>query len=394
MARQRRGLARVDNMHKWFWLGVLLSVYSYFLYPLILLLIARLRGRATTVRDGGADWPALTLVITAHNEAQRIGKKIENTLLVDYPRERLQVIVASDCSMDATEDIVRSYADRGIELVSVRERLGKENAQLAAIEAATGEILVFSDVATEIPPDALQKLALYFADDNVGAVSSEDRFVGADGVIAGEGLYVRYEMALRRLESQLAGLVGLSGSFFAVRKDVVKDLWDIRVPSDFNTAINCARRGKVAVTAPDVLGYYADLADPAREYQRKLRTVLRGITGLVYHAGVLNPFKYGLFAFQVFSHKLMRWLVPWALVLVLVSSLVIAGTGWFYGLVLLAQIAFYGTALAAHWFEPLRSNPLVRLIYFFVQVNLSIAHATVQFIGGKRMQVWQPSVRG
>ncbi len=384
-------------MHKLFWLLVVLSVYSYFLYPLVLILMRKLGSRRRVVKAAApvqqAELPALSLIVTAHNEAARIDAKLQNCLTLDYPRDKLQIIVASDCSVDATEEIVRGYAGDGIELVAVTQRLGKENAQLAAIKAARGEILVFSDVATEIPADALGRLAAYFSRPEVGAVSSEDRFVDSDGVVAGEGLYVRYEMALRQLESGLGGLVGLSGSFFAARKSVVEERWDIRVPSDFNTAINCARGGVIAVTAPDVLGFYKDLADPAREYQRKLRTVLRGITGLVYHAEVLNPFQYGLFAFQVFSHKVLRWSVPWTLLLLFIVSLPLAGTGWIYGLALLAQLIFYGIAIAAHYMAPLRDNAVFRIIYFFVQVNVSIAHATLQFLRGTRMQVWSPSVR-
>lgn len=380
-------------MYKLFWLFALLSVYSYFIYPLLLWLATRWFGRAQHRHAASEDWPSLTLIVTAHNEALRIDAKLQNCLAIDYPAQQLQIIVASDSSTDDTEDIVRGYADRGIELVRVDQRLGKENAQLAAIEAARGEILVFSDVATELRPDALRRLAQYFADDAVAAVSSEDRFIGEDGVVAGEGLYVRYEMALRQLESRLAGLVGLSGSFFAARKAVVAERWDIRVPSDFNTAINCARAGKIAVTAPDVLGYYRDLADPAREYQRKLRTALRGMTGLWYQASVMNPLRYGWFAFQVISHKLLRWTVPWTLLLLLLTSLLVAGTGWIYGLALLAQLVFYSVALLAHWLPLLQANPLVRVIYFFVQVNLAVAQAALMFLRGTRMQVWQPSVR-
>src|SRR5262249_35997010 len=155
--------------------------------------------------------------------------KIDNALAIDYPG--LEVIVASDCSTDRTDDIVREYAGRGIRLVRAPERLGKENAQEYAIRAAQGDIIVFSDVATWIPADALRKLASYFQTPGVGAVSSEDRFIDQQGGVAGEGVYVRYEMWLRRMESNLAGLVGLSGSFFAARRSICLD-WDIHSPSD------------------------------------------------------------------------------------------------------------------------------------------------------------------
>lgn len=374
-----------------FWLLALAAIYSYFLYPLVLL--AR-SSPQRPIPDTSADkvLPKLSLIITAYNEQHRIQAKLDNALAVDYSAEQLEIIVASDCSDDDTDSIVAGYAGRGVRLVRAEQRLGKENAQLCAIREATGAILVFSDVATEMPVDALLKLARYFVDPSVGAVSSEDRFVSQEGKVAGEGLYVRYEMWLRRLESERAGLVGLSGSFFAARREVCEE-WDIHSPSDFNTALNCARMGLRAVTAPDVLGYYRDLKDPAKEYQRKVRTVLRGITGLARHAEVLNPGRYGQFALQVISHKLMRWCVPWALLGALMINAVLAESSGFYNFLLWLQVAFYGVAIAAHLRPALQEQGLVRVIYFFVQVNVAIAQACWLYWSGTRMTVWQPSAR-
>jgi cellulose synthase/poly-beta-1,6-N-acetylglucosamine synthase-like glycosyltransferase len=372
-----------------FWLLAILAVYSYFLYPLLLMVLSHVRGAPAVDASGSAE-PRLSLIVTAYNESARIRDKIENSLAIDYPA--LEIIIASDCSSDDTDAIVAEYADRGVRLVRAGERLGKENAQWCAIQQASGDVLVFSDVATQIPADALRKLAAYFADANIGAVSSEDRFITQDGSVAGEGAYVKYEMWLRSKESQLAGLVGLSGSFFAARKQVCQQ-WDIHVPSDFNTGLNCARAGYRAVTAPDVLGFYKDLSDPQKEYQRKVRTVLRGITAIARHPDVLNPQRYGLFALQVWSHKIMRWGVPWFLVLLFLFNFRLLGEGAIYALTFLAQLAFYGVAMAAHVNAGLKSNALVRLVYFFVQVNVGIADATVRFVSGKRMTTWQPSAR-
>ncbi len=378
-------------MEFWFWLFLFLAGYSYFLYPLLLLLLATRRPESAPVAPQDA-LPSVSLIVTAYNEQARIREKIDNSLGIDYPCEQLEIIVASDCSDDATDDIVREYAGQGVRLVRAGERLGKENAQWCAIGEARGDILVFSDVATRIPADAIQRLVQRFADPSVGAVSSEDRFISQDGGVVGEGAYVRYEMWLRRMESRLAGVVGLSGSFFAARKSVCAQ-WDIHSPSDFNTALNCARLGVRAVTAPDVLGFYRDLSDASKEYQRKLRTVLRGITAVARHPDVLNPFRFGLFAFQVWSHKILRWAVPWFLLGLFVSNLVIIGSGWLYVVALLGQLAFYGLALAAHLNPGLREQGLVRIVYFFVQVNVAIAQATLRFLRGTRMTTWQPSSR-
>lgn len=374
-----------------FWFGFFCALYSYFIYPLILLSLPQSRAAGIDADDNDNGGPAFSLIITAYNEARRIRDKLDNALALDTGALSLEIIVASDCSTDGTDDIVGEYADRGIRLVRATERLGKENAQLSAIKQARGSVLVFSDVATAMPADSLQKLARYFADPEVGAVSSEDRFISSGGQIAGEGAYVKYEMWLRNLESRRAGLVGLSGSFFAARLSVCQ-LWDIQSPSDFNTALNCARLGYRAVTAPDVVGYYQDLKDPQQEYARKIRTVIRGMTSLARHSYVLNPWKYGEFAFQVFSHKLMRWMVPWFLLLLLVSNIPLAQGSLFFSASLLGQVLFYGLALLAHYSGTLRRGP-VRLVYFFVQVNAAIMAASWRFLSGTRMTVWTPSAR-
>lgn len=249
-------------------------------------------------------------------------------------------------------------------LVRAEERLGKENAQLAAIRTVQDGVIVFSDTATKIEQAGLLKLASYFSDSKIGAISSEDRFMSKSGSVAGEGAYVKYEMWLRRTESQLAGLVGLSGSFFAARKEVCQE-WDIHSPSDFNTALNCKRLGLKAVTAPDVLGFYTDLANPAKEYARKVRTVIRGMTALERHPDVLNPFKFGLFSFQVWGHKVLRWTVPWTLLaLLFVTPFCITEFYSIYTLALVGQISFYGVALTAHFVPSFREFGPVKIVYF------------------------------
>ena len=379
------------NMEILFYTIGILCIYSYFLYPLILKLIP-VRKKIEGILLEDATQPRLSLIITAHNEEARIQEKLENTLKIDYPSQLLEVIVASDCSSDNTDNIVESYADKDIRLVRADERKGKEYAQLCAIKASSGDILVFSDVATKIPADAFRLLANYFSDNRIGAVSSEDQFISNDGKVVGEGAYVKYEMWLRRQESARAGLVGLSGSFFAARREVCKE-WDIYCPSDFNTGLNCAKTGLVAITCPDVVGIYKDVKDPGLEYRRKMRTVIRGITAIVRHPEVLNPFSMGLFAFQVWSHKIMRWGVPWFMLAFAIITLIQLGQGSIYTAALIAQLGFYALALSG-WLSPIiRENVLVRIIFFFVQTNIALAQATLLFISGKRMTVWTPSQR-
>ena len=379
------------NMEILFYLFAVLCAYSYFIYPVLLKLLP-VRKANEIGEQSNISLPFLSLVITVHNEAGRVRQKLKNTLQIDYPSDLLEIIVASDFSTDETDSIVESYAGKGVRLVRADQRKGKEYAQLCAIRASNGEVLVFSDVATQIPVDALRLLAARFVDSQVGALSSEDRFISNDGSVVGEGAYVKYEMWLRRLESDRAGLVGLSGSFFAARREVCEH-WDIYCPSDFNTALNSAKHGLVAITCPDVVGIYKDVEDASLEYRRKMRTVIRGITAIARHPEVLNPFRMGLFAFQVWSHKIMRWGVPWFMAIFLLLTLILQGYGLIYTLALWVQCIFYGLAIAGWLSKSLRKNTLIKIIFFFVQTNLSLAQATLSFLLGKRMTVWTPSKR-
>ena len=374
-----------------FYIAAFLSVYSYFIYPVILKLLP-VRPQMVYSHSEEMLLPSLTLIITAHNEEQRIQEKLDNTLAINYPDEKLEIIVASDCSTDLTDDIVNRYAEKGVRLVRADERKGKEYAQLCAIKVSSGQIMVFSDVATKIPESALTTLAGCFNDPKVGAVSSADKFISNDGTIAGEGAYVKYEMWLRGLESSRAGLVGLSGSFFSARREVC-DEWDIFSPSDFNTALNSARLGLVAITNVDVIGVYNDVKDSGLEYRRKVRTVIRGITAMSRHSEVLNPFSMGLFAFQVWSHKIMRWGVPWFMAFLLLLTLLLQGEGYTYTLALVVQLAFYLLAIAGWVSKKLRENVVIKIVFFFVQTNVALAQATISFLLGKRMTVWAPSKR-
>lgn len=361
-------------------------VYSYAIYPLLLNTRPK---SAPFVASEPEQWPSVSLIITAHNEESRLPEKLANSIEIDYPEESLEIIVASDCSSDKTDEIASNFHP-SIRLVRADQHLGKEYAQLCAIKQANGDIIVFSDVATQIPADAIKKMVSYFSDERVGAVSSEDRFISDDGKVAGEGAYVKYEMWLRSVESRLAGLVGLSGSFFACRKEIC-DGWDTESPSDFNTALRTARNGMVAISCPDVLGYYKDISDPNKEYQRKVRTVIRGITSIARHKDVLNIKQHGLFSFQVWSHKVMRWAVPFFMLATLLVSF-FSNTG-FAKLVFWLQVPIYLAAFVGWKMPQYRDNSAIKIIFFFFQVNIAIAEACIKYFSGTRMTVWTPSKR-
>ncbi len=380
--------------------SVSMIFYAYFGYPACLYLISLLgkRPAAQGSEDRpGADYepPRVSLIIAAYNEQGRIGEKIEGSLAQDYPGDKLEIIVASDCSDDRTDEIVKTYADRGVRLVRAKERKGKENAQKHAVDAASGEILVFSDTATILRPDGISSIVRNFRDPAVGCVSSVDRFIDRDGNVSGEGAYVKYEMFLRGLESRVNTLVGLSGSFFAARREVCRE-WAVDLQSDFNTLLNSIRLGYRGVSDPGSRGYYKNLSDEKKEYDRKVRTVLRGISVMMRNLALLNPVRYGLFSWQLFSHKLCRWLVPLFMIAAFISNGAMVFRGSLYLCLFMGQLLFYGAGFVWSRRRGTCKNTgeqVMKLIYFFVTVNLSILAAWYKYVQGERAVFWEPSKR-
>ena len=371
-----------------FWLGVFIALYSYLIYPLLLALLQRKRLRATA---NPADLPPMTIIVTARNEERRIAEKLENTLALDYPRHLLEVLVASDASTDATEEIAGRFADRNVRVVRSPERKGKEHAQSLAIRESRNALLVFTDAATRLHPDALRLLAEDFADPQVGAISSEDELVSPQGEVRGEGAYVRYEMWLRGLESNVAGLVGLSGSCFAVRKSVC-DRWRTDTPSDITVALLCAQAGLRAITDGRVKGMYQDLKDESKEFERKKRTIIRGMTAVWELRESLHP-RNGLFALQVWSHKIFRWLVPIGILLALATSIALAPDSAVYRVFVILQLVAYAAAACAYLSVTARRMMPLRIALFFFVANIATAAAMWDFLRGVRIVTWNPSQR-
>jgi len=411
-----------------FWFSAFMIFYAYFGYPICLLLILAFRriknmfmpstnsinttNSINITNSINTTNQFVSFIITAYNEEKRIRDKIENSLNQDYPKEKLEIIIASDCSNDNTDQIVGTYSQKGVKLTRSPERKGKENAQKHAADAARGEILVFSDVATILKPDGISNIVKNFHNPLIGCVSSEDRFIDNDGKVSGEGAYVKYEMFLRKLESTVNTVVGLSGSFFAARQEVCEN-WKADLQSDFNTLLNSIKLGLRGISDPRSLGYYKNIIDEKMEFERKIRTVLRGISVLMRNLSLLNPARYGMFSWQLFSHKLCRWLVPFFLIIVFLMNLfIVIDTGgkfkWIYGITLLLQIGLYVMALTysrKQSYFGLNYNSMIpsklaslyiaisKIIYFFVVVNLSIMVAWGKYLTGKRAVLWEPSKR-
>ncbi|MGQ0665548.1 MAG: glycosyltransferase family 2 protein [Nitrospiraceae bacterium] len=376
-----------------FWAAAGFVIYAYVGYPTILFLLSML-GKLPVRRDDIT--PPVSFIITAHNEEKRIQQKIENSLEQDYPKDRLEIIVASDCSTDRTDEIAMSYGAQEVRLIRATERRGKEHAQKLAVDQASGGIIIFSDVATILSKDGIRNIVKNFHDPSVGCVSSIDQVINNDGKISGEGAYVRYEMFLRGLESRVNSVVGLSGSFFAARREVCR-VWNEDLQSDFNTLLNSVDMGLRGVSDPDSIGYYRNVSDEREEYGRKLRTLVRGMNVLGRRLPLLNPFKYGMFSWQLFSHKVCRWMVPFAMISAVLSNAALISSSSLYGAVFIAQMVFYMSAFVGLQFRSqsrICSRSLFRIPAFFLLSNLSILHAWFRFVSGEKIVSWEPSRRG
>lgn len=370
----------------WHWLVIGLCgawvAFAYAGYPLALWWLARRSPRPVRAADR---FPPLSVVVAVRNGETLLRRKLEATLSLDYPGE-VEILVASDGSTDGTDAISRSMADRGVVLVRSSERRGKEAAQAAAIQKARGEILVFTDLAAELEPEALRRIARPFADPTVGCVSSEDVVDSA-----GEGTYVRLEMALRRLETRASTLVGVSGSCFAVRRELGSP-WPADLASDFRSALEACRRGMRAVAEPGARARFGTAQENTAEWQRKVRTVLRGLAVLCAYRDLLHP-RQGRVALSLWGHKVARYTSPFALVAILAASALAAPASELAALLLATQLAVCAAGAAGLWGGPAARWAPTRLGAFFLLVNASIVVAWIHHLSGRRVVTWEPTQR-
>jgi len=287
-----------------------LSAYSLVLYPILLKLIGMTRAAPSSPSDP-AEWPTITITIPAYNEAGTIARTLEGLLALDYPTDRREILVVSDASTDGTDDIVRTFADRGVQLLRLPVRSGKTAAENAAATRLRGEIIVNTDATIRIPPNALKPLIRVFNDPTIGVASGRDVSVGDRAAEAnrGESGYVDYEMWVRDLETRLGSIVGASGCLYAIRRDIHDTLFPSALSRDFATALIAKTYGLRAVSVPEAVCLVPRARSLRAEFGRKSRTMARGLETLWYKRSLLNPARHGLFAWKLASHKLARWLV-------------------------------------------------------------------------------------
>lgn len=371
------------------WGSVIAVVVVTLGYPALLALTAPM------VRNRNMDelWePSVSLIIAAYNEESVIGDKLNNSLELSYPRDKLEIIVASDGSTDQTNNIAKSYESRGVVLLSF-PRTGKTGVQNQVAKRATGEILVFSDANALYKPDAIGKLVRNFSDPDVGGVCGQlDYLVDAEGAGNSESLYWRYEKFIKRRESELSSVVGANGSIYAVRRSDYVQLDDDMI-SDFVEPLALVRSGKRVVYEAEAVSIEAASTSYGAEYRRKVRILTRSIRGLLRMRQLLNPLRFGIFAVQLIMHKLLRFLTP---------AFLIAGVSALTGLALLGKYRpLFLTAVAITTVATIvtsrrtadRPSMFVRachLLCYYVLANWALVLAWRNVVRGDHMTLWAP----
>ena len=375
---------------------IIVFVYAYAIYPGLLWLLARL-SRSRVRPAAVEEWPTVTLTVPVYNESLSIGRKLDELLSLDYPKEKLQILVISDASTDATEEIVASYADRGVELLRLAARRGKTAAENAAGPAARGSIIVNSDATVRVPPQALKALVRSFDDPSVGVASGRDVSIDHERreVNRGESQYVGYEMWVRSLESRVGSIVGASGCFYGIRARIYDSTFPEELSRDFASALMARANGLRAVSVDDALCYVPRAGTLRSEFRRKVRTMARGLETLWRWRRMMNPTRYGAFALMLISHKLCRWLVYLLLPLAFLGLALLAGSSRI-GTVAFTAAAAGTLASAAAWYRALRAPHVSRIVAlsgFTLASMVAGVLAWSKVLLRQQSPIWEPTRR-
>jgi cellulose synthase/poly-beta-1,6-N-acetylglucosamine synthase-like glycosyltransferase len=332
-------------------------------------------------------------LITAFNEELSIRSKLENTLLLDYPKDKLEVLVASDGSTDATDSIVSEFRDRGVKLYRQEGRVGKTITQNNAVDHASGEIILFSDATTMYREDVLKALMPAFADETVGCVAGRLVYVDQARSNVGKGAqsYWGYETFIKMAESRACSLIGASGCLYAVRSSAYEPMY-ADACSDFLISSILYRKGLRTIFEPTAVCFEETNRDTANELNMRVRVILQTFTDLWRNRDMMDPFKSGFFAVELISHKLLRYTVPILLLLIVASNAVLASGSIFYSATLAAQAIFYLTAFAGWLMERLGWRvTLLAMPLYFTLANAASLVAFYKFLRGDRLARWQPA---
>lgn len=374
-------------MHVLFWLAVSLLGLHYVGYPVIVFLISKLNKPLPLPTE--INLPPVTMIISVYNEEAVIKARLENCLNLDYPRDKLRILVVSDGSTDATHAIVESYAEHGIQLKVVSGRVGKTGTLNKVIPRLDTDIVIFTDANSMLRPDAITKLVRHFADPKVGAVCGELQFSGDAGA---EGIYWKYEKAIKEWESKVSTLTVLNGALYALRRQLHRPM-NPQAANDFQHPLQMALQGYRSVYEPEAVAIEETGSDEAVEAKRRVRIISRGWKGMISHIQVLNPFRTGLFSFQFIARKLLRWLGPVFMLIALGANLALASSPFYRGILLL-QMAFYALASLGAILQRLglRFKPAY-LPYYFCVINWAALKALIRVLSGKDSATWTPTTQ-
>jgi cellulose synthase/poly-beta-1,6-N-acetylglucosamine synthase-like glycosyltransferase len=372
-----------------FWIACVTLVYVYVLYPVTARLLARLFG----IVESGADLPlSVSIIVTAYNEEKGILAKLENLLTLDYPGELVDVIVASDASSDATDRLVRDCGSQRVQLLRIEGRKGKTACQNEAVAIARGEIVVFTDATTQLDPQALRALVRRFCAADVGCVAGRLMYVSRTHSVTGRGgeAYWDYEMKLRAAESALGSLIGVSGCLYAVRRTAYRAI-NPSLISDFVISMKMQEQSLRTVLAADAHCYEETLNRGTQELSMRVRVAIRSINALICERRFLNPWRYRLFAWQLWSHKLLRYASPFLWLIALGANFALAAKHPLYAALLLCQVAvILAGAMGFALQSRLAKLGVLGRPYYFLLTNIASLLAVVGYAKGERMVTWKP----
>jgi len=376
-----------------FWITGFFLLYVCIGYPVLLGLLSLVKRTPLMLDDNYL--PTVSLIIAAYNEEAVIGEKIENSLKLDYPREKLEIIVFSDASSDGTDEIVKGYVSHGIKLVRIEGRKGKTYCQNEVAKIARGEILVFSDANSMYNLDAIRKLVRNFADKNIGSVSGELRYRRGGNNVEGERVYWGYEQILKKLESRVSSIVGANGAITAVRKDLYEPLYE-DVISDFVEALKIVQKGYRVIYEPEAVTWEDTTESTKGEFRRRFRMTMQSAYSFIRDKSLislLNPFRHGFFSIQLWSHRVLRWLYGIFLLLIFVFNIPLVRHEIFYAITMTMQVAFY---LLAIWGflneEVFNKQPfkLAHIAYYFCLSCYAMLKGVYNGLTGRTIIAWQP----
>lgn len=368
-----------------FWISAALVAYTFAGYPLCIALLARLAPRPVARGDA---CPTVTAVMAVHDPGPMLQRKLDNLLALDYPTDRLDIVVACDGCRDGSADVARANDPARVRVLAFEERRGKSRCLDDAVATATGEILLMIDVRQRIEPGALRALVAPFADPAVGAVGGELRFEDPDtGFAASVDAYWRYEKAIRHAESRSGSVIGVSGAFYAMRRALYAPLPPGTVLDDVLTPMRLVRDGHRVVFEPGAIAWDVASRDATSERRRKIRTLAGNYQLLALAPWLANPFANPAW-WRFTSHKLLRLLAPWLLVALGVTTLVLAPRHPFYLACLVAATAAVGAVAVGHAVPRIGRLLPVRLLTAFLHMNLAAAQALFAFARNRTLHLW------